>query len=203
MSFTGSISQWLNRLQDGDRAAVQKLWEGYFDRLVALARKKLQTVPRRAADEEDVALSAFDSFCRGAEEGRFPRLDDRDDLWQLLVLITARKACDLIKHEGRGKRNWHKARGIGGQPGNDPTAEESFFPELISREPDPAFAAQVAEECQSLLGRLDEEELRAIAMWKMEGFTNEEIAAHLGCALATVERRLRLIRRRWEPQTAD
>ena len=46
---------------------------------------------RRAADEEDVALSAFDSFCRGAEQGRFPQLDGRDDLWHLLVVITVRK----------------------------------------------------------------------------------------------------------------
>jgi hypothetical protein len=56
------------------------------------------------ADEEDVALSAFDSFCRGAEKGRFPRLQDCDDLWQLLFMITTRKAADLVEHERRQKR---------------------------------------------------------------------------------------------------
>jgi hypothetical protein len=57
----------------------------------------------RAADEEDVALSAFHSFCRDAEAGRFPELGDRKDLWQILVMLTARKAWALIEHEGRQK----------------------------------------------------------------------------------------------------
>src|SRR5262249_55369017 len=150
VSSFGSVTRWLNQLQGGDRAAVQKLWEGYFARLVGLARKRLRDFPRQAADEEDVALSAFDSFCRGAEQGRFPRLEDRDDLWQVLVLITARKACDLQEHEGRRKRDWRRTR----PAGRSQTADESFFPELIGREPDPAFAAQVADEYQRLLDGL-------------------------------------------------
>jgi hypothetical protein len=75
-----SVSDWIGQLKAGDERAAQRLWEDYFQRLVRLARARLQGVPRRAADEEDVALSAFDSFCRGAEAGRFPRLNDRDDL---------------------------------------------------------------------------------------------------------------------------
>ena len=142
-------------------------------------------IPCRAADEEDVALSAFDSFCRAAEQGRFPRLSDRNDLWQLLVMITLRKAADLADHEGRGKRDWRKL-GDG-----DPEALAA----LLSREPDPAFAAEVAEECRRLLDRLEDAQLRSIALRKLEGDTNEEIAAKLGCSLATVERRLRLIRK--------
>ena len=105
MPPTGSITRWLNQLQAGDRAGVQKLWEAYFPRLVALARTRLGKVARRAADdEEDVALSAFDSFCRGAEHGRFPHLCDRDNLWPLLVVITARKVIDARRHEKRKKK---------------------------------------------------------------------------------------------------
>ena len=87
-----SDSHWIGLLQDGDPAAAQRLWERYFHRLVGLARVKLQGQPRRAADEEDVALSAFDSFCRRASDGCFPHLGDRDNLWHLLDTITARKA---------------------------------------------------------------------------------------------------------------
>src|SRR5207249_6675395 len=61
-----SVSAWIDRLKDGDPAAAQPLWERYFGRLVGLARDRLRGAARRAADEEDVALSAFDSFCRGA-----------------------------------------------------------------------------------------------------------------------------------------
>jgi DNA-directed RNA polymerase specialized sigma24 family protein len=111
MSTSGSVTHWVRELQAGNHLAAEKLWQGYFHRLVGLARAKLKNRPRRVADEEDVALSAFHSFCRGAEQGRFPQLSDRDDLWQLLVVITARKAADLVQQECRQKRGGGKVRG--------------------------------------------------------------------------------------------
>ncbi len=99
-----SITIWLKKLIAGDPAAAQPLWDVYFARLVALARARLRFVPRGAADEEDVALSAFDSFCKAVAAGRFPRLDDRDDLWQVLFVITTRKAIGLAHHETCAKR---------------------------------------------------------------------------------------------------
>jgi hypothetical protein len=104
MTSAGSVTHWLDQLGGGNAAAAQPLWERYFDRLVRLAGQQLRGTPRRAADEEDVALSAFDSFCRGAARGQFPQLQDRTNLWGLLVLITARKAVNLAKHERRQKR---------------------------------------------------------------------------------------------------
>jgi DNA-directed RNA polymerase specialized sigma24 family protein len=202
MSSTGSVTQWIRRLQAGDRTAVQQLWQGYFQRLVRLARSKLQGIPRRAVDEEDVALSAFDSFCRAAEAGRFPQLLDRDDLWQLLVLLTVRKAANLVKHERRQKRGGGvpAAEDLRSGPGDSASGVEGLE-QLVGREPTPAFAAQVAEACQRLLGQLPEP-LRSIAVWKMEGYTNAEIAAKLGCVTATIERRLRLIRAAWQKEEA-
>ena len=97
MPAHGSVTLWVERLKSGDGEAAGPLWRAYFHRLVHLARQRLRGLTGAAADEEDVALSAFDSFCRAAEGGRFPRLDDRDDLWQLLLVITARKAVDLIR----------------------------------------------------------------------------------------------------------
>src|SRR6516162_5737990 len=96
----GSITYWLHQLQAGDQEAAQELWNRYFQRLVGLARSKLRGAPRRVADEEDVALSAFDSFCRHAEQGRFPDLADRDGLWRLLVVMTSRKSAHLLRDEG-------------------------------------------------------------------------------------------------------
>jgi len=197
MSSPGSITRLLNRLREGEREAAQQLWERYFHRLIGLARKKLAGLPRTAADEEDVALSAFGSFCRAAEVGTFPQLLDRDDLWQVLVLITARKVCDLRQYEGRDKRDWRKVQQEAEQ-GTESSWLGSALSGVLSREPDPAFAAEVAEQTAALLAELGNEELRQIALRKMEGYTNEEIAAQLDCALSTVERRLRIIRKRWE-----
>src|SRR3954454_170058 len=104
MTSDGSVSQWIGLLKKGDRAAAQPLWAAYFQRLVALARAQLRNSPRRVTDEEDIALSAFDSFCGRAAQGRFPRLEDRDDLWQVLYVLTVRKAIDAMRREGRQVR---------------------------------------------------------------------------------------------------
>jgi DNA-directed RNA polymerase specialized sigma24 family protein len=198
MSADDSVTQWIQQLKAGDRAGVQQLWERFFRRLIGLARKKLQGAPKRLADEEDVALSAFDSFCRGAEQGRFPQLQDRDNLWPLLVVITARKAHDLVQHQQRKKRGGGNVVGESGLAGPDGAA--GGIQQLLGQEPTPEFAAEVAEECDRLLRLLDDEQMRAVAVWKMEGYTNEEIAARLDCVSRTVERKLRAIRSIWEHQ---
>jgi DNA-directed RNA polymerase specialized sigma24 family protein len=196
-----SVSLWLQQLQSGDREAAEKLWQRYFARLVGLARTRLQGLPRRVADEEDVALSAFDSFCRGAEQGRFPRLDDRDNLWRLLVTITARKAYQLGLSHRRQKRGGEAVLDEAALAGpDDPGAGAAGLDQLLSREPTPEFAAQAAEDFERLLAALPLEELRAVARWKMEGYRNEEIAAKLGCAPRSVERRLHVIRAVWEEE---
>ena len=199
-----SITRLVRELQGGDDAAARRLWEAYFPRLVALARGRLRGTPRAAADEEDVALSAFDSFCRGAAQDRFPQLHDRLDLWQLLVVLTARKAFDLAQHERRQKRGGGAVLDEAGLPGPADSSDQGAALERIEGpEPTPAFAAQMAEECRRLLERLDSPELRTVALRKVEGYSNEEIAAQLGCGLRTVERRLRLIRSIWEQEGAS
>jgi hypothetical protein len=100
-----SVTFWLAGLRGEVRdEPAERLWGRYFDRLVHLARARLRAAPRARANEKDAALSAFDSFCRGAAEGRFPRLGGRDDLWRLLVSITVRKAQAVARHERRLKR---------------------------------------------------------------------------------------------------
>jgi DNA-directed RNA polymerase specialized sigma24 family protein len=185
MATAGSITRLLGPLQAGDPAAAQQLWEHCFGRLVDLARRKLRGVERRAADEEDVALSAFDSFCRAAEAGRFPRLDDRDCLWRLLVTITARKAGRLRRATDR-----------------HPT-EELTLEQVLSHEPDPALAAEMAERYQYLLQRLGDKKLQEVAVRRMEGCTVEEIANRQGCAPRTIKRRLDRIRLRWEKEAVS
>jgi DNA-directed RNA polymerase specialized sigma24 family protein len=204
MSASLSVTEWVGQLSAGDQAAAQQLWQRYFDRLVRLARGKLRAARRRAADEEDVALSALKSFCRGAAAGRFPNLTNRQELWPLLVAITARKATKLIKHERRIKRGGGTVRGdsaLAGSPGDSNAV--AGWQQVLGREPSPAFASEVAEQCRRLLQRLPEESLRSVALWKMEGFTNAEIAAKLGCVERTVDRKLWTIRSIWEGSVPD
>src|SRR6516162_10077120 len=149
----GSVTRWIGDLVAGDAAgsAAQKLWERYFDRLVHLARDRLRAGPRGPADAEDAALDTFDSFCRGAAAGRFPRLDDRDDLWSLLVTITVRKAADQLRRERRQKRGGGRVRGA--QELGRADAGGGGLDEVIGREPTPDLAAMVAEQYLHLLER--------------------------------------------------
>jgi DNA-directed RNA polymerase specialized sigma24 family protein len=192
MSKSGSISKWLGGLKAGDPSAAQKLWELYFQRLVALARQRLQGTARGLADEEDIALSAFDSFCRAAARSRFPQLNDRTDLWRLLVVLTERKAFHLRRAEQRQKR--------GGNPGLVKPQAAPDLADVVCEEPTPQFAAEVADECRHLLKKLRDPQLQTIALWRMEGYTTDEIAVRLRCARSTVERRLRMIRTLWRDQ---
>jgi DNA-directed RNA polymerase specialized sigma24 family protein len=190
-----SVTGWLLSLKTGEADAAQKLWCRYFESLVGLARERLRGVPRAVADEEDAALSAFDSFVRGAVHGRYPRLDDREDLWRLLVVITERKAIDQAQHARRQKRGGGKFVGTLGPA--DVDEEEGVVARVVSREPTPEFAAMMADQCRGLLGRLRDDSLRAVALLRLEGFTNEEVAERLGCSLRTVARKMELIRRSW------
>ncbi len=200
MSSDGSITRWFSSLQAGNREAVQELWQRFASRLVGLARTRLQTAPRRAADEEDAVLSAFASFCRATEQGRFPQLNNRGDLWNMLVAITVRKVSDQIQHEMRLKRGGgavlteaELARG----------GRAQGLEEIIAAEPTPQLAAEMAEQFQRLLDLLADDELRSIALLKMESYTNQEIATKLDCARSTIQRKLNLIQTRWEQEVAD
>ena len=184
------MSRWVAALKAGDGAAAQPLWERYHRKLISLARQKLRSARRRATDEEDVVQSAFHSFFQGVARGRFPRLDDRDDLWRLLVVITARKALDQLAHEHTQRRGGGTLQGESRIFPREPGWDEAAIEQVVGEEPTPEFAAQVAEEYQRLLDLLDDDTLRHVAIWKMEGLTNDEIAEQLDCSRRTVARKL-------------
>jgi DNA-directed RNA polymerase specialized sigma24 family protein len=199
----GSITRCVGALKAGDHAAAQVLWERYFDHLVRLARRRLAIANRPGADEdeEDAALSAFDSFCAGLAGGRFPQLEDRDDLWRLLVVITSRKATAQVDRRRARKRGGDLFRVDNAEGSGDDSADGSDpLIQIVAREPSPEFAAMVADETVYLLDRLEDAALRQIALWRMEGYTADEIADRLGCARRTVGRRLDLIRQIWRAE---
>jgi RNA polymerase sigma factor (sigma-70 family) len=192
MSDEGTITHLIARLKRGDRDAAQGLWETYFPRLVTMARARLRGLVAWA-DEEDVVQTAFHSFYQGVERGQFPSLRGRNDLWSLLFVLTVRQAINLVKHERRQSRGGGRLVSLG-------ALEEDLLDGLLSTEPSPELAAQMADECRRLLGRLRDDSLRAVALWKMEGHTNREIASRLGCVETTVERKLRTIRGLWSSE---
>jgi len=184
MSDQETISQWLDQLKQGDDQAVQELWDRFQKRQVGLARKLLGDAPRGAADEEDVALSAFKSFCVRAVEGKFPVLEDRGDLWKVLATITVRKASRLARRERR-------RHGPGESPDIAGVSDDG---------PSPEFDIISKQEIQRLFDLLGDDQLRQVAYCKLEGDTNAEIAAAIGKSVPTVERKLRTIRELWSAE---
>jgi DNA-directed RNA polymerase specialized sigma24 family protein len=190
-----SITLCIESLKAGDAEAARALWGRCFETLVGLARARLKGMQHAVADEEDAALSAFDSFCRGAARRRYPRLEDRDHLWRLLMVITERKALDQAQRERRLKRGGGKI--VGMPEAADADGRIGGGASLACPRPTPEFAALVADECRNLLGQLRDDSLRAVALLRMEGYTSEEVSERLGLSLRTVARKLELIRRTW------
>ena len=203
MTDANDITAWIDGVRKGDSLAAQNLWAAYFEKLTSVARTQLEGARKTAVDEEDIALSALKSFCMAAKDGRFEQLVDRESLWPLLVSITAHKSIDAIRHENRRKRG-----GTGGAEGNEDApgrrVDLGAGPEGISgfdfldAGPSPEFAAELTDQFHSLLNALDQtgdQQLRRIAISKMEGATTGEIATELDCARRTVERKMNIIRR--------
>jgi DNA-directed RNA polymerase specialized sigma24 family protein len=186
MTENETVSQWLDQLKQGNDQAVQELWDRYQHRQMGLARKLLGGAPLGAADEEDVALSAFNSFCVRAAEGKFPVLEDRDDLWKILATITVRKASRLARRERRRK-------GADIEQPLEDFSDHGLSPELV---------VISKQELRRLFDLLEDEQLRLVAYCKLEGETNSQIAEKIGKSVPTVERKLRAIRQLWSAEVS-
>ena len=187
-----SITHWIEQLKEGDRKAAKCLWDRYFDALVRVARSRMGNRPRAMADEEDVALSVFNTLCVSAEQGRLEEIRDRDALWYLLLRISRQKAVDYCRHERSQKR--------GG--GYERVDIEGYLDGLAGDEPPPELAAIFAEEYTRLLALLPDDRLRQIAIRRIEGARIAEIATEMNLTERSIERKIRLIREKWGREVA-
>jgi DNA-directed RNA polymerase specialized sigma24 family protein len=195
MSSNTSVTYWIGRLKAGDRdEASRRLWDAYASRVARVALARLAGLPRLRTDAEDVALSALDSFFRRAAAGRFPQLDDRQDLWALLLTLTCRKAARLVRRAA-GQRIYS----FSDLPDDDQQFPYNPAELAAASEPDPAEAAAVADGVARLLGVLGGQ-LRTVAVLALEGYTNREIGDRLDLSEGSIGRKLRLIRQTWRAE---
>lgn len=191
------VTLWIDELRGADDVAAGKLWQHFVSRLYESARSRLRPDTRRVYDEEDAALSAFQSLCVGIAAGRFPDLQDREGLWRLLLVITARKVAHRHRHDHQQRRdvrrNLSELVFINSTASSAPVSIDQF----PAREPTPEFTAQFVETCELLFQSLDDPALQEVVTLRMEGFTDAETADRLNCSRRTVQRRLEVIRRHW------
>jgi RNA polymerase sigma factor (sigma-70 family) len=196
----GSVTHWIDGFKAGQPDAADALWQRYYERVISVARQRLKRPPQQAVeDAEDAALSAIHSLFAGVAQGRFERLSDRVDLWQLLVAITVKKALSQRQRHGRLKRGGHHViRGQTAVENVDEDHQDNALALALSKEPDPESVAIIQDQFQNLLDSLPDPTLRQIALWRMDGLSNAEIARKLGCVVRTVERKIERIRLIWE-----
>jgi RNA polymerase sigma factor (sigma-70 family) len=193
VSVNNSVTQWIATLRNGDQVAASKLWEFLYYRMRGLAQSVSYTNPR-SYDEDDIANSAIAKLFTSLQNGRFTELDGRDSLWKLAAVITLNKAKNLARSENTARR---------GAGFILVKKEVDELIDLSGPEQDPAVIYMMEEECAKLLGKLQREDVKMVALLKIEGFTNEEIADQLGCTRRSVQRRLNLIREAWSQTLSD
>jgi len=184
-----SVTRCLHELREGDESAATRLWKFLNRRLLQLSRKAVDRTHRATGyDEHDVAQSAFIALCTAVQSGRYKNVSDRSEIWKLLAVITLNKAKNRAAHDNRLRRG-------GGQVKSENVEAElqqTACPDLTAEE-----QLSVHEECERLLGMLGSDELQRVALLKVEGHTNEEVAERLDCSRRSVQRRLNLIREIW------
>jgi len=198
MSKSTNVSHWITQVKAGDSGAANRIWQYYFDRLVRAVRARVYGQNRAVSDEEDIVLSVFDSFYNAAENGRFPDLSDRDDLWRLLLRMSARKVIDKRRHDQRQRRGGDiKVHSL------DQTDDDQSVIEAIGEEPSPDMIVMMQESIEQFFSHLGVGQLADLAGAKLEGYSNAELAERFDCSERTIERRLHLIREKCQQEWAN
>lgn len=181
-------------VKTGDSVAANQIWQHYFDRLTRLVRARIYGQNRAVSDEEDIVLSVFESFYAAAENGRFPDLSDRDDLWQLLLRMSARKVVDKRRHDQRQRRGGEAEVQSLDQKRDDDAIV------AIGDEPSPEMVLMMQESVEEFFSHLGVGQLRELAGAKLEGYSNAELSKRFGCSERTIERRMHLIREKCQQE---
>ena len=189
MSEESSVTGWLSLVKQGDQDGMEKIYQRYFPQLVRLVGTKMWGNAQRVADGEDMALSAMDSFFRGAADGKFLDLADREELWNLLRTITFRKVCDWLQYLNRDRRI---------PPDRIQSPEELH--QVTDPQLTPEMEVEIIDEVERLFRLLDEDHRAAVRL-RMEGYTDQQIADRLDVSLRTVQRMLNFVRKVWKRET--
>lgn len=193
------LSTSLGELLEKAPQEAERIWAEFFPRMLRLAKSKLSGMQLRTFDEEDIALSAMHSFFRGKNDGRFERLDSRDEMWRLLATITVRKVTAQRRRLLADKRGGGATRGesIFFNPGQADSSMIAGLGNFSDERLLPETTDELLKNCEDLLAKLDDEKLRQTAVMRLEGYSNQEISDELGCSVARTKQRLQRIRELW------
>lgn len=185
----GSITRWLNNLRAGQSQAAAPIWRRYQAKLVSLASQQLEANPDRAVDGEDVVQSSFRNVCLAVQNGKYPDIDNREDLWGLLYIATVNRVRQHYRELKAVKRSHISSR-------------QTLKPSILEDLQSPFAEAQMADLLEYLLRELDLEDpshlLRKIALLYLDDHSASSIAKLLQKRKTNILISLRLIRSIWQ-----
>jgi len=190
----GSVSKAIVSFVESEEDAARLIWDRFFERLRNFADGKIYPRHRRLFDGEDIASSALITLMDGLRDKKFPALQNRGQLWQMLVIITTRKILNSAKFHDREKRGGGKVKGASAI---ERGAEIKMLNGLFAQNSDPAAFVEFELTCQELLNALPDEGYRRITLMRLEGFSNKEIALKIGCSSRTIDRKLDAVALVW------
>jgi DNA-directed RNA polymerase specialized sigma24 family protein len=181
----GSMTVLLQNWAGNEDRIAERIDGEFLPRLRRLAQRVLGRLPGAAAEADDVVQSAIKSLCLYMRRQSDDQNKDRNDVWRLLCHIAARKASRRRERQTRG------LRGGAVHPFSDfaEADEARGLDELLHDVPPGEFDLDVQEAVE----RLDAS-LQPIALLVMEGRSQADIGALLGCSRRTVIRKFELIK---------
>lgn len=194
-SAHSSVTDWIGSLKRGSDDASLKIWQRYVEQLVRKADRHLQNMPRRAVAGDDIAQEAFAAFFRGVELNRFSKLEDRHDLWQLLIMLADRRAKDHMRRQLGPQRGMGHVRGdsVMEHAADRSASGAAGFDNLAAPPVTPESAEALIRLIQRSFPELADDELQKIALDRAANYTVSEIARRHGMSLRSAERKLELI----------
>lgn len=168
--------QWFAALASGDPSIEEEFWKTYAGPLHRVADRQLSQQLKRRVDPEDVVQSACRTFFRRVRQGEF-QLQDRSDLWRLLLTITLNKARMQARFHGRACRGMDREQSLAEEPAG---GKGKNFEDALAE-------IDFNDFLESILKHLSEEQ-QEILQRTLDGQTQDEIAAAVGCSQRTVRR---------------
>ena len=189
---TGSVTGWIEGLKSNNPDAQRQIWKRFVERLVSYANRKLNGVTCGMVDANDIANMAFQNFFEKSPE-EFASLVDRNDLWKILCMLAERRAIDALRKNSALKNGSNQVVYESGLGLSD-SDKQRTFDQFPGNQVPPDFQLILSEEVEQRLDSLRTDLQRRIAIEKMQGLTNHEIAQKLSISLRSVERKLNMIR---------
>jgi RNA polymerase sigma-70 factor (ECF subfamily) len=179
------LTELVNRHRHGDPEAARQIFDHFSRCLCPLAERYLSQKLASRVEGEDVVQSVFRTFFAHSAKGEF-QIDSREQLWQLLVKITVRKAQQKGRYHTAEKRDARMEQAVSG---------ENWLIEYADREPGPEEAATLVDQIECLLRGLPSL-FADILKQRLQGYAIAEIAGNCEVSRQTVYRALSLLQKR-------